>query len=76
MDFKKDSNLIIMNSKKSIENYMNNVPNPSERCVNTGAIGVYYTDLRPSYFKWEDNELKIIGSRNSALLEDKFWVEE
>lgn len=73
LDFQRDSSLIVMNSKEAIENYMVGVKDEVDKCISTGVVGLYYSDLRPVYFNWENGKLNLIGPENPLLIEDDFW---
>ncbi|OGG61667.1 hypothetical protein A3I46_03830 [Candidatus Kaiserbacteria bacterium RIFCSPLOWO2_02_FULL_54_13] len=73
LDFNKDSNLIRMNSKEDVLAWINeDVP---DACMSTGTVGVYYTDARPFYFLWQNNELQQLGPGSSTPPMNPFWTE-
>jgi hypothetical protein len=61
IDFRKESNLIIINSKDQILKYMKESNNYLDVCTN-GLFYPKYYELRPSYLLWENNEIKIIDN--------------
>ena len=75
LDFREDSNLILMNSKQDILNFIQQSTSPSDPCMSTGTIGVYYTDARPFYLLWQDNKLQVLGSGSSTPPVNPFWTE-
>jgi len=77
LDFRKDSDLIIMNSKPIIKKALIEAESFGDICspYGIGAQGILYTDLRPFYFLWEDNKLKLLGPTDIKPPINKFWEE-
>jgi len=73
LEFKKDSNLIVMNPKSAILDLT------KKDEYNTG--GCYFlnqqfsTELRSFYFLWENNQLILIGPKDITPPPNKFWTE-
>ncbi|MDP2947515.1 MAG: hypothetical protein Q8N88_05360 [Nanoarchaeota archaeon] len=73
IDFKKDSNLIIINPKNKILEFMKNSDNYFDICVG-GLFFPRYYELRPSYVLWKNNEVKIIDNpQNTKPTDNPFW---
>lgn len=69
LDFEKESNLVIMNPKDKIEELM---------AVEHGCY--YYnqekvTHLRPFYFLWDSNRLKLLAPTDIAPTVNTFWID-
>lgn len=59
LDFRKDSNLIIINPKNKILDFMKDSNSYFDVCTQ-GLFYPRYYEIRPSYVLWEDNKVKII----------------
>ena len=77
LDFRKDSNLIILDSKSVITQAFEEIKPYGGVCYphGIGAQGIMYTDLRPFYFLWDNNNLKLLGPTEIKPPINKFWVE-
>ena len=64
LDFKKDSNLIVMSSKKNILNDIQSDSYNSCFPSSYDAERLYNTDARPFYFLWSNNQLTLLGPKN------------
>lgn len=75
LDFRKDSNLIIMDSKPLIQKALAEGKYYNDLCSDWGfgAQEVPYSDLRPFYFLWEDNRLKLLGPTSIKPPISRFW---
>jgi hypothetical protein len=71
IDSRKDSNLLIINSKSQIIDNLNN-PN-FDSCGSIGDGETFYCDARPFYFLMKDGYLDLIGPKDIFLPRDKFW---
>lgn len=71
LEFKKDSNLLIMNPKKELLGIINGADNESDLCFYENQQ--WFPDLRPFYFLWENNQLTLIGPQNIELPLNQFW---
>jgi hypothetical protein len=71
LDFKKESNLIIMNSKENILKLLNE----------NHEAGCYYynqekvTDFRPFYFTWENSKLALLAPTDIKPTVNMFWID-
>ncbi len=69
LDFRKDSNLLIMNSKDFILDYWKET-SPEAQC----GYGPYkIPDLRPFYFLWKDNKPVLIGPKDLMPPKNDFF---
>lgn len=73
LDFKKDSNLILMNPKKVFLDTLKTSWNPADYCRYRSYWGNFNTDARPFYFLWENNELKLLGPTDIEPPINGFW---
>lgn len=73
LDFNKDSDLILMNSEHDILNFIQQ--NGAGSCMSTGVAGTYYTDARPFYLLWQNNQLEVLGPRGTQPPINPFWSE-
>jgi hypothetical protein len=73
LDFKKDSNLIVMNSKDSIFSSMRETSNSRDNCTTTGTMYLYFTDARPFYFLWQNDKLILLAPKNIEPPVNQFW---
>ena len=75
IDFRKNSNLVVINPKQTLLNEIVGIENNNDRCspAYTGRISIYFTDLRPFYFLWENNKLKLLGPNDIKLPINDFW---
>ena len=70
LDFRKDSNLIVMNSKEEIE-----------KAMRAQDVDCYFlnqeefTSLRSFYFLWEEGQLRLIGPPQPQPPANRFWSE-
>lgn len=64
IDFKKDSNLIVINPKDQILKYMENSDNYLDLCVGNIFVPKYY-ELRPSYVIWENDKITVVNNPNN-----------
>jgi hypothetical protein len=71
LDFKKESNLIIMNSKENIRKLLNE--NPEAGCYYYNQEKV--TDFRPFYFKWESSNLLLLAPTDIKPTVNTFWID-
>ncbi|MBU4480681.1 hypothetical protein KKG48_04550 [Patescibacteria group bacterium] len=71
LDFRKDSNLIIMNPKEAILDAMSK-KDDLENCY--WLHQQEFTDLRPFYFLWENNQLILIGPHDIQPPPNQFWT--
>lgn len=71
LDFKKDSNLLIMNPKKELLNIINGVENEYDLCFYENQQ--WFPDMRPFYFLWKDNQLILIGPHDIEPPRNQFW---
>lgn len=71
LDFKKESNLIIMNSKENIRKLLHE--NPEAGCYYYNQEKV--TDFRPFYFKWENSKLVLLVPTDIKPTVNMFWVD-
>jgi hypothetical protein len=71
LDFKKESNLIIMNSKENILKLLNE--NPEAGCYYYNQEKV--TDFRPFYFKWENSKLVLLAPIDIKPTVNTFWID-
>ena len=69
IDFRKDSNLIILNPKESIRKLLNEQPVPGCYFLNQDKN----TDLRPFYFEWKDNALVLLDPKDITPPVSDFW---
>ena len=70
LDFRKDSNLIVMNPKHAIENAM------GEHDVDCYFLNQQeFTSLRPFYFVWENGRLVLLGPKDIEPPRNRFWDE-
>jgi hypothetical protein len=73
IDFRKDSNLIIINPKDKLLEFMKDSENYSDVCLG-GLFYQRYYELRPSYVLWENNEAKVIDNpQNIKPTENPFF---
>jgi hypothetical protein len=73
ISFKKDSNLIILNPKDKILEFMKNSDSYFDVCLG-GLFFPRYYELRPSYILWENNKVKVIDNPdNTKPIENPFW---
>ncbi len=70
LDVRKDSNLLIMDSKPLIKKILDD---PGSPCTNTGSMYRFYPELRPFYFLWENNKLKLLGPTSIRPPVNPFW---
>ncbi len=73
LDFKTDSNLIVMNPKDSFIERLQNSKGPGEYCDGRPFWSNYDIDASPFYFLWENNELKLLGPTNIKPPINEFW---
>lgn len=73
LDFKKDSNLIVMNSKDSIFSSMRATSDYRDNCGNTGTMYLSYTDARPFYFLWQNDKLILLAPKTIDPPVNQFW---
>lgn len=74
LDYEEDSNLIIMNPKQVIEKMIIERPPYYEYgCGNVKIKDLLTTDLRPFYFLWENNKLKLLGPTDIKPPINEFW---
>lgn len=77
LDFRRDSNLLIMDSKDVISKYLISMKDSySSPCVNIKRFDIDTSDitsLRPFYFLWEDNEFKLLGPNEPKPSINYFW---
>ncbi len=71
LDFKKESNLIIMNSKENIRKLLGE--NPEAGCYYYNQEKV--TDFRPFYFKWENANLELLAPTDIRPAVNTFWID-
>lgn len=65
LDFKKDSNLILMNPKSLIMQI--------DSCLPLGQQTAH--DLRSFYFLWKNNQLVLIGPKDKTPPPNEMWAE-
>jgi|SRR3989344_584573 len=73
LDFKKDSNLIIMDAKDKIFEQMREFISYSDNCAFTLARSSTLVEQKPFYFLWENNELKLLGPTDIKPPINGFW---
>jgi len=73
LEFKKDSNLIIMDSKKSIEKGMETMDSALDVCAYIGPVRHY--DLRPFYFTWKESGTVQLEPQKLTPPANTFWLE-
>ncbi len=71
LEFKKDSNLIVMNSKESIQKLLSEQPEGGCYFLNQEKV----SELRPFYFKWEKNILNQIAPSEITPPVNAFWID-
>lgn len=71
MDFRRDSNLIILDSKSIIKEAIND----QGVCGSIGAQDIRTTDMKPFYFLWEGDALKLLGPTDINPVKNPFWKE-
>ncbi len=72
LDFRKDSDLIVMNARERIEQAMRENDGPDCSFINQ----IEFTSLRPVYFLWRDGKLKKIGPAHVVEAPpNKFWAD-
>ena len=69
LDFRKDSDLIIMNARERIEQAMADHDGPDCFFLNQQE----FSSLRPVYLLWRDGRLEKIGPRDVEPLRNTFW---
>ena len=75
LGFNKDSNLLIVNPKEDLLESIKDSYSYSENCgdVWNWVDGPKFTDLRPLYFLWQNDELKLLGPENVEPTINRFW---
>jgi len=73
LDFKLDSNLIIMNSKPAILERLKDSKFMEMYCDGRPSWNINDIDARPFYFLWKNNELKLLGPTNIKPPKNEFW---
>lgn len=73
LDFEKDSNLIIMDSKERILGQMRDFISYSDNCAFALARNSTLVEQKPFYFLWENNELKLLGPADIKPPINGFW---
>ncbi len=73
LDFRKDSNLIIMNPKQVFLGLIKNSQGPEQYCDPRSSWRDNDVGARPFYFLWEDNHLKLLGPTDMAPPINDFW---
>ncbi|MFA7191764.1 MAG: hypothetical protein WC089_00480 [Candidatus Paceibacterota bacterium] len=71
LDYSKDSNLIVVNSKERIKE-MHEIHGCSYLNIMEDIVRGAY-DLRPHYFVWEDGEFKYLGPQSYTPNKNPFW---
>jgi hypothetical protein len=71
LEFRKDSNLLIMNPKNEILNIINGAKDESDLCWYENQQR--FSDLRPFYFLWKDNQFILLGPHNIDPPLNRFW---
>lgn len=74
LDYRKDSNLLIMNSKPIIKEALAEAYQYNGPCSDIGGQGILYSDLRPFYFLWENNQLKLLGPTHIKPDINEYWT--
>ncbi|MEK7071976.1 MAG: hypothetical protein AAB969_00225 [Patescibacteria group bacterium] len=72
LDFKKDSKLLILNSKPAIMDQMRLSSSYQDYCDSNFPI-VNVADERPFYFVWESDTLRLIGPKNIKPPANEFF---
>jgi hypothetical protein len=71
LEFEKGSNLIVMNSKESIQTLLEDQPEGGCYFLNQQKV----TDLRPFYFKWENDSLTLLAPVDIEPPINTFWID-
>lgn len=71
MEFEKDSSLIVMNSKDSIQALLAQQPEGSCYFLNQQQV----SDLRPFYFEWKNNTLTQLAPPTLQAPVNMFWID-
>jgi len=71
LEFRKDSNLLIMNPKNEILNIINGAKDESDLCWYENQQRFSY--LWPFYFLWKDNQFILLGPHDIDPPLNRFW---
>lgn len=71
LEFKENSNLIIMNPQSTIEDIINFYDTPGCYFLHQHPV----VDIRTFYFLWKNNELSLIGQKEIDPPKSEFWKE-
>jgi len=75
LDFKKNSNLIIMDSKNSIFSSMRETSDYRDNCTTIGTMYLYFPNIRPFYFLWQNDKLILLAPKTIDPPVNQFWKE-
>jgi hypothetical protein len=74
IDFNKNSNLIVMNAKEAILNKIKKGYDDFHYLCDAVELGgIYYNEIRPFYFLWQNNQLILLGQEDIKPPINTFW---
>jgi len=73
LDFRKDSNLIIMDSKDAIFSSMRETSDYRDNCTTTRTMYLYFPNVRPFYFLWQNDKLILLAPKTIDPPVNQFW---
>jgi hypothetical protein len=71
LDFRPESELVVMDSKERILKAMRGMSDYQESCAHMGARR--HSELRPFYFRWTGDRLEQLGPARVSPPVNEFW---
>jgi hypothetical protein len=74
IEFRKNSNLVILHPKKIFLDFLQSTGDPGEACYYPQPThAVLFADLRPAYLLWRNNKLTVLAPETPPLVVNEFW---